>query len=307
MEEKIGKELAWTWHEIFQQCAAVLNYKLFELDGHGVSVAKLITGVVLLVVGYWLSGRAAKEVDRRVLGKLSLEESLRYTFQRLIFYMFFAVVTLFTLRTLNVPITIFTVVGGALAVGIGFGSQNLVNNFISGILVMVERPIRIGDAIDIDGVSGSVINIGIRSTTIRTAANAAVIIPNTSLIEKNLTNWSYSHAVTDIVKVGVAYATDTNQFKKVCLEALQSVEGVIVDNAAVNFVDFGDNALLFEIAYEVSTHNVGVRGRIRSDIRYKLNDLCKQNEISMPFPQRELHIVDAGRGMFQSRTDARPN
>jgi small-conductance mechanosensitive channel len=301
------EEGEWAWHEILNQIAAVLNYKLFDLDGSAVSVAKLITGMVLLIAGYWLSGRAAREVDRRLLGRLSIDESLRYTFQRLIFYFFLCFVTLFTLRTLNVPITIFTVIGGALAVGIGFGSQNLVNNFISGVLVMVERPIRIGDFIEVDGVSGTVINIGIRSTTIRTVANAAVIIPNTSFIENNLTNWSYSHSVLDSVRLGVAYGTDTGLVKKISLQALEGVDGVInIPQTAVNFVDFGDNALVFDIVYDVTTTHLTTRGRIRSDIRYRLNELCKQQKIPIPFPQRDIHIVDAPAGLFQSRSDARP-
>ncbi len=296
-----------TWHDIINQASSVMNYKLFELDGHGVSVAKLITGVVLMIVGYILSGKAAQAVDRRLLGKLNLEESLRYTFQRLIFYIFFCVASLFTLRTLNVPITIFTVVGGALAVGIGFGSQNLVNNFISGILVMVERPIRVGDFIEIDGVAGSVVNIGIRSTTVQTPNNAAVIIPNTSLIEKNLTNWSFSHTVTDAVRIGVGYGTNTETLKQLCFQVLEQVPDVSAPQEAVLiFFDFGDNALIFDLTYNIASSHYPRRGRIRSDIRYKLNDLLIKNQISVPFPQRDIHIVDAPAGLFQSRADVRP-
>jgi small-conductance mechanosensitive channel len=308
MEQEISKDIQWTWHEIFAQLASVLNYKLFELDGNGVSVAKLITGVALLVVGYWFAGRAAREVDRRLLGRLQMDSGLRYTFQRLIFYFFLFIVTLFTLRTLNVPITIFTVVGGALAVGIGFGSQNLVNNFISGILVMVERPIRIGDFVEIDGVLGTVVNIGIRSTTIRTVANAAVIVPNTSFIEKNLTNWSYSSSVTDTIRIGVGYGSDLELLKKICLEAVDTVEGVASPaQVVVNFVDFGDNALLFDLFFDVQSSYLTSRGRIRSAIRYRLNDLFVQHKVSIPFPQRDIHIVDAPPGLLQSRNDARSN
>lgn len=295
-------------HDIVAQFAAVLNYKLFEIDGNGVSVAKLITGLVLLIVGYWLAGRATKELDRRLLGRMQIDEGLRYTFQRLIFYFLLAIVTLFTLRTLNVPITIFTVIGGALAVGIGFGSQNLVNNFISGILVMVERPVRIGDFIEVDGVSGTVINIGIRATTIRTNSNAAVILNNTSLIEKNLMNWSYSHAIQDVIRIGVAYGSDTAVIKKICLDSVQDVDGVVNPaHAVVNLADFGDNALLFDLFFDVSASHLTQRGRVRSDIRYKLNDLCKQHGIAMPFPQRDVHIVDAPPGLLQSRNHARPD
>jgi len=288
--------------DFLQQITNILNYKLFELDGSPVSVAKLITGLVLLIVGYYLAGRASKEVDRRLLGRLAIDESLRYTFQRLIFYFFLCVVTLFTLRTLNVPITIFTVIGGALAVGIGFGSQNLVNNFISGVLVMVERPVRIGDFVEVDGVTGHVVNIGIRSTTVKTLANAAVIVNNTSLIEKNLTNWSYSHSITDTVRVGVAYGTDLKALKQICYEALEQVKDVQNPReSTILFIDFGDNALIFDLAYNIPSGQVGVRGRIRSDIRYQLNEQFLKHKVSVPFPQRDIHIVDAPPGLIQSR------
>lgn len=306
--EKVAEKVAErTWNDVIHQAGFVLNYQLFELDGHGVSVGKLITGIFLMVVGYMASNRAAKEVDRRVLGKLHMDQSLRYTFQKLIFYLFFCLVSLFTLRTLNVPITIFTVIGGALAVGIGFGSQNLVNNFISGVLVMVERPIRVGDFIEIDGVLGTVNSIGIRSTMVKTPQDAAVIIPNTSFIEKNLTNWSFSHTVSDMVRIGVAYGTDINLLKQSVFQAVEQVKEV--QNAkehTLTFVDFGDNALIFDIGYSISSSFSPYRGRIRSDIRYRLNELFEKNKISVPYPQRDIRIVDAPVNLLQSRADVRP-
>lgn len=280
------------WHDIVSQVTAVLDYKLFELDGHGVSVAKLITGFALLFVGYIISGRAAKAVDDRLLVRLPhLDVSLRYTFRRLIFYFFFFITTLFTLRALNVPITIFTVVGGALAVGIGFGSQNLVNNFISGILVMVERPIRVGDFVEVDGVSGNVQNIGIRSTAVLTGTNAIVTIPNTAFIEKNLTNWTQNASVNAKVVIGVGYDSDPLLVKKVLLQSLEGVDGVLSHPpAAVNFLDFGDNALLFDVVFNIPSAMYGVRKRIESDIRFNLNDLLVKNKISVPYPQRDIHL-----------------
>lgn len=292
-----------TWQDVVLQVRAVLDYQLFELDGHGVSVAKLLTGIVLLFVGYAVSARAAREVDRRVLGRLNLDQSLRYTFRRLIFYLFFFIATMFTLRTLNVPITIFTVVGGALAVGIGFGSQNLVNNFISGILVMVERPIRVGDFIDVDGVSGEVISIGIRSTQVLTLANAVVIVPNTAFIEKYLTNWTLTPTVGLKVAVGVAYGTDLDLLKRVCFQALEGVAGILATpEPTFAFVDFGDNALLFEIFFEIGSENYASRRAIQSQVRFKLNDLFVKNQISIPFPQRDVHLVDVPASLLQSRT-----
>ncbi len=280
-----------TWGEFLRQIAAMLDYKLFELDGNAVSVAKLLTGIVLLILGYWLSGRAAREVDDRVLGRLNLEASLRYTFRRFIFYVLLFITTMFTLRSLNVPITIFTVIGGALAVGIVFVSQNLVNNFISGILVMVERPIRVGDFVEVDGVSGHVVSIGIRSTSVLTVTNASVIVPNTSFIEKNLINWTRNSTVGTKVTIGVGYTSNPEIVRKVLLESVAGIEGVLTHpQPSVIFADFGDNALIFDLLYNISANSFPLRRGIESQIRFNLHNLLAQNGISVPFPQRDVHL-----------------
>lgn len=280
-----------TWREILRIVFEVLNYQLFELDGHGISLGKLITGVMMLVVGYMISRRGATEVDNRLLGRMSLEESLRYTLRRFIFYFFLCLSTLFTLHTLNVPVTIFTVLGGALAVGIGFGSQNLVNNFISGILVMMERPIRVSDFIEIEGVSGQVENIGIRSTVVRTGLNAVTVIPNTTFIEKNLTNWTMSGSIAGSVRVGVAYDTDVKLLRELVMKALAEVPLVANDPAPdLVFSDFGDSALIFDILYYIGASDFPSRRSIGSSIRFRLLELFTMHKIEVPFPQHDLHI-----------------
>lgn len=287
MNEKVVIE--YTWKEILSITYQVLNYQLFELDGHGVSLGKLICGIILLIIGYWLSRRGANAVDSRVLVRMNVDEYLRFVLRRFIFYFFLIISTLFTLHTLNVPVTIFAVLGGALAVGIGFGSQNLVNNFISGLLVMMERPIRIGDFIEVDGMSGFVENIGIRSTTIRTGTNALMTIPNTVFIEKNLTNWTKSERLQCSIKIGVAYGTSPAKLTEILLSSVADNPRVMREPAPqVNFLDFGDSALMFELQFWVSALSFTSRRSIESQIRLKLNELFIQHKIDIPFPQREI-------------------
>ncbi len=284
-----------TWKETLKLVYQVLSYQLFELDGHGVSLGKLMSGIVLLTLGYMISKRGAKEVDKRILTRMSVDESLRYTLRKFIFYFFLCLSTLFTLHTLNVPVTIFTVLGGALAVGIGFGSQNLVNNFISGILVMMERPIRVGDYIELEGIGGQVVSIGIRSTIVRTSLNAVTMIPNTTFIEKNLTNWTMSGTIYCTIRIGVAYGTDTKRLSSLCIELLGGMDLVVKFPAPeLAFIDFGDSALLFDLGFHIESSSFPIRRGILSDIRYKLNDLFNQNKIEIPFPQRDLRIRDGG-------------
>lgn len=291
--EKLWAQM--TWSEVIRWIFHILSYPLFELDGHAVSLGKLTSGLVMLVFAYIFSKRASREVDQRLLVRLSIEDSLRYSLKKFNFYLFMAFSTLFILHTLNVPITIFTVVGGALAVGIGFGSQNLVNNFISGVLVMLERPMRVHDFVEIDGVAGQIEAIGIRSTVVRTGQNAFTVMPNTTFIEKNLTNWSRSGSFAAAVRIGVAYGTDTKLMETVALTAAQSVPGVLSEPApTLVFIDFGDNALIFDVAYSVSSEDFPRRREIASKIRFALNDLMLRHKIEVPYPQRDLRLRSEG-------------
>jgi small-conductance mechanosensitive channel len=279
--QKEGEHIAsMGWHEILNSIVDVLSYHLFDIDGSPVSLAKLLTGIFLLVIGYMLSTRLTNAFDRRFLSRLSLEESLRYTFRRLFFYVLLFFVTVFTLRTLNVPITIFTVIGGALAVGIGFGSQNLVNNFISGVLVMVERPIRVGDFIEVTGVSGTVQTIGIRSTEIRTPSNVVTIVPNTFLIQNNLSNWSMSPTLNLSYRYPVFYSADLRHVARLCVIAAESVPEVLKSPAPYMVVaGYADSGLTVDIYYSISSYQIEQRARIESDMRIKLNELFYENKV----------------------------
>ncbi len=278
-----------TWRDFVSQVHFVMSYKLFEIDGNGISLWKLFSGIMLLAVGYLVSRKASREFEKRVLVHMPIEESLRYTFRQLIFYFLLFITTLFTLRALNVPITIFTVLGGALAVGIGFGSQNLVNNFISGLLVMAERPMRVGDFIEVEGVSGQVENIGIRSTTIRTLQNVMITIPNTIFIEKNLTNWTMSGRIPSIVRLGVAYDTDIGKFHDVCMRSIRSVsEFLPVPEPAIVFIDFGDSALIYDLVLSLSSNDFPNRKIIESNLRFKLLEEFRGAGIQIPYPIRDV-------------------
>lgn len=285
----------------------VLNFELLNVDGISLSLGKLLLGVTLLILSYVIARKLARVIDRRVLSHLNVDSSLRYNLQRFIFYVFLVINSLFVLHILNVPITIFTVIGGALAVGIGFGSQNLVNNFISGILVMIERPMRVGDHIEIDGLNGVVESIGIRSTRMRSLANAVVMIPNTVFIEKNLVNWTSSGSLMCKISLGVSYDTDVQRLKALCIERVGRMSAVLKSPAPdLLFTDFGDSALLFDLVFYVPSGVFVSRRGIESEIRYALEALFRENKINIPFPQRDISLrlagnVDLGSMLRQSQ------
>lgn len=278
--------------EVLRGISVVWTYELFSLDGQPMSVGKIITGIILLVLGYRFSRRASEAIDNRFINRLDVDLSTRYTLRRVLFFFLFAVVTLSILRALHFPITVFTVIGGALAIGFGFGSQNLVSNFISGVIMMVERPVRVGDFIEVDGNKGTVEIIGIRATHLLTAENREVIIPNSFFLEKAVTNWTLGD---DIIRydlnVGVAYGSDLNLVRQVLLSCCQENPFILKhQEPKVLLVDFGDNAIIFRVLFFSRHGGEKVPVEVSSELRFSIDAAFRKHKISMPFPQRDVHL-----------------
>ena len=192
---------------------------------------------------------------------------------------------------LHVPITVFSFLGGALAIGAGFGSQNIVNNFISGLILMVERPIRVGDVIQLDGNTGTVTQIGARSTKIATGVNHEIIVPNSKLLETSVVNWTLSDDLVGcVVKVGVAYGSPTREVERLLKYAAQKHPDVLREPApAVVFADFGADALMFELRFWLNLRQTS-KGEVESELRYAIDELFANRGIVMAYPQRDVHL-----------------
>lgn len=199
---------------------------------------------------------------------------------------------IFALSLANIPLTVFTVLGGALAIGVGFGSQNIVKNFISGIIIMFDRPMKVGDFVEIQGVFGEVQNIGFRATRILSFGNKHLIYPNSAFLENDFINWTLlDRQVRFHVGVGVAYGSDTKKVTELLTEAAQSHSRVLKNPAPrVLFQEFGDNSLVFEVYFSVRIQELADRKYIESEIRYKVDQLFRENNVVIAFPQRDLHI-----------------
>jgi small-conductance mechanosensitive channel len=178
----------------------------------------------------------------------------------------------------------------ALAVGVGFGSQNLCNNFISGLILLAEQPIREGDSIQIDAFSGTVTKIGPRSTRITTGDNHEVIVPNSTFLQTNVVNRTLTDdRIRGRIKVGVAYGSPTRVVDRVLLQAAEEHEDVLdTPEPSVTFADFGDNALQFELSFWVDCRSA--KGPTESDIRYRIDELFRQEGVVMAYPQRDVHL-----------------
>lgn len=199
------------------------------------------------------------------------------------------------LDMLNIPLAAFTFISGAVAIGVGFGAQNIINNFISGWILMWERPIRIGDFLEIGDLRGVVESINTRSTRIRRVDGVHILLPNSHLLENMLVNWTLVDKLTRCkVRVGVAYGSPVKQVVARITQAAQEHPAVLNDPAPlVIFEDFGDNALIFDLAVWIHASAERDLYMVRSDLRFRIEELFTENDLVIAFPQRDVHIDGA--------------
>lgn len=272
------------------------NYEILVIDQSPLTPGKIFFAALLLIGGYLASRWITKRLSERWLSRLRLESGVQAAVQSISFYLLLTFFVLLALKIVHIPLTIFTLVGGALAIGIGFGSQNVMNNFISGLIMLVERPLRVADIVEFQGVRGTIRRIGARSTVLVTPENLEVIVPNSSLLENNVINWTLANnLVRRTVKVGVAYGSPTRQVSELLLKAAES-HGKILEQPApeVFFSDFGDSALNFELRIWVQINAYTDAIRVESDLRHMIDQSFKAAGIVIAFPQRDLHLDTPG-------------
>jgi potassium efflux system protein len=257
----------------------------------GVTVGKIVMAVSILVVGFLLARLCSRSIERLVVRRFALEPNQASLIRRWAMVAFGIVLILFSLVSVKIPLTVFAFAGGALAIGVGFGTQNLLKNFISGIIILFERPFRIGDVLAIGGSCGKVVAIGIRSSVLQLWDSTETLIPNSALLENNVTNWTYSDTkVRFSLRVGVAYGSDTRRVAQLLSEVAERHGLVQKEPAAqVLFQDFADSSLVFELRFwvDVLKHN---SAQISSDLRHMIVVAFADQRISISFPQRDLHL-----------------
>ena len=285
-----------TWEErlsaFWATVVGVWNYEITTIQDNPITVRKIVIGIILLIIGVLLSRVFTSLLGRRFLPRFGLNEGAAAAIQSLLFYVLVLTVTMLSLRIVNVPLTAFTILGGALAIGIGFGSQNIMNNFISGLILLAERPIRVGDLIEIEELIGVVDRIGPRSTRVRSPENMDIIVPNSSFLEKNVVNWTLTDDKyrTHII-VGVIYGSPTREVTRLIQKALDEHGKVLPKpEPIVLFSDFGDSALVFEAHFWVRMRRMMDRRIVESDIRYMIDALFREAGLVIAFPQRDVHL-----------------
>lgn len=277
------------WGEVVRD---VWEVELFKAGNTGVHLNQLIIALLLCLVGVWLARRVSNLMHRRLRHMRHVDPNVAAALQKLSFYGLSTVVVLIALPIAGVPITIFTVLGGAIAIGIGFGAQNLFNNLISGLIIMSERPIRLGDIVEVGDHHGRIEEIGNRCTRVRRFDGIDVLVPNSSFLQEPVVNWTLKD--TDLrgsVSVGVAYGSPVSTVRDLILKAAKD-HGKIhpSPNPEVLFTEFGDNTLNFVVYFWCTvTRPLDLR-RIESDLRYKIDHLFHDAGITIAFPQRDVHL-----------------
>lgn len=284
----IGQKASRIWDEIQN----IWNFEIWVIDNRPVTVRKLIVSFFILIIGILIAKYSVRILTKRLLSFARLKETTAAAFQKMFLFLAYLLVFLFVLRMVNIPLAAFAFLGGAIAIGVGFGAQNLINNFISGFIIMGERPINIGDLIEVEGILGQVEDVGARSTRVRTGENIHILVPNSSFLEKSITNWTLSDKkIRTHVTVGVVYGSPVENVKKLLLEATKGIENVLPEPGPfVLFSDFGDNALIFDVYFWISIRQIIERRKIESRVRFRIDALFREGGLVIAFPQRDVHL-----------------
>ena len=266
----------------------IVNFTLFEISGSALTLRHLAMFVMALLVTRFLSAVVKRLLEKYLLTRV--EPAPRYVIIRCGQYLVWFVGIVVALELLNVNLTAFTVVAGSLGIGIGFGLQNVVNNFVSGVVLLVEQPVRFQDRISVENVEGQVKSINFRSTSILTNDNISIIVPNSQLINATVVNWSLGDPRIRIhVPVGVAYGSDVELVTNALLEVARAERGVLEHpEPEVRFLEFGDSSLNFELL--VWSDEPPNSHRLKSQINYRIDAAFRTKGIEIPFPQQDLHV-----------------
>ncbi len=261
----------------------------FSLGSLTFSMGNLLLFIFIIYATYNIAKFVKVILEREILARRNLKRGLAASVSLSIRIIIVIFGTVLALSFSGLDLGKIGIIAGALSVGIGFGLQNVVNNFISGLILIYEKPVQEGDTVQVDTLMGRVSNIGIRSSTLSTYDGAEVVVPNSNLISNQLINWTLSDNKKRVeVKVGTAYGSNPNQIIELLLKAALSHEKVITDPAPVPlFVGFGANSLDFRLLFWVHFED-GLK--TQSDVAIKIYDLLKENKIEIPFPQLDLHI-----------------
>ncbi|MDL4841002.1 mechanosensitive ion channel [Aquibacillus sp. LR5S19] len=271
-----------------------MRKKFASIGNVEITVFLIIIAVLIISFANRTSKVITKYLLPRVYDRYQLDRGVQFTFNRMFHYSIMAIAFIVSISTVGIDLSALTVFAGVVGVGIGFGLQNIASNFISGIILLFERPIKVGDRVIVDDIIGDIERINMRATVIRSINNEHIIVPNSYFLEEHVVNRSYSDPKMRLtIPIGVAYGTDVEKVRLMLLqvasdEAKESETMILDPEPFVNFVGFGESSLDFELFVWISNPNAVLT--TQSNINFRIYRILADHQIEIPFPQRDLHI-----------------
>src|ERR1700719_5333127 len=271
------------------------------------SLVQIFLLVALLIAVFWFSSGTKRFLFNRLLAQSGLDRSLQYAIAQVVSNVVLVVGIFIVLENTGIHLAALTVFAGAVGVGVGFGLQNIASNFISGLVILAERPITIGDRVEVAGVTGQVQQIRARSTVILTNDNITMIVPNTKFIDSPVTNWTYGDPrVRFRIPVGIAYGSDVNKVRDALIAAACEHPAALKDPAPNAYIDrFGDSSIDFELIVWSQEMSYKPR-RFKSDLNYLIEKHLREAGIEIPNPQRDVRIRSGVLKVQNVEAEARP-
>lgn len=268
-----------------------LTEPLFTLGAASFSIATVLKLTFFIVLFVMLAGALRRVLSRRLLPRMNIERGLAYALSNIVFYALVTLGLFISLEATGVDLSSITVLFGALGVGVGFGLQTIASNFVSGLILLLERPIQVGDHIEMGNLHGTVTRIRMRATEVLTNDNIAVIVPNNELTGQQVINWSRGGDTMRVrIPIGVAYGSDVERVVKALMEAADNTKEMLKQPAPhVRLTGFGDSSINFELL-GWTRELLHRRGLFISGVNYAIHDALKKYDIQIPFPQRDLHL-----------------
>tara|TARA_R110000744_G_scaffold304543_3_gene413058 strand:- start:14616 stop:15503 length:888 start_codon:yes stop_codon:yes gene_type:complete len=293
-----------TIEQAIAQIKAVLSYNVMTVSDQLVTLGDILFIPLLIGIGLLLSKWLIRLISNRLRNKKT-DPNVIHLVERILFVIAITVIIISILDFINVPIAAFAFLSGAVAIGFGFGAQNIINNFISGWILMWERPIRIGDFLEVEDTKGLVEEINTRSTRIKRVDGVHLLIPNSKLLENTVVNWTLVDPfVRCSVTVGVAYGSPARKVAELIMQATTEQTEVLKEpKPVVTFDDFGDNALMFQVTFWISSQAESGLRISKSNVRFRLEELFEQSDIVVAYPQRDIHI-DGSLKLIKSEVQA---
>ncbi|MBS4036442.1 MAG: mechanosensitive ion channel family protein [Ignavibacterium sp.] len=268
-----------------------INKPFFTLGNFELTLWSVFYLLVLLFLLFYVTAKLRKWLVYQVLAKSNIELGVRIAVGTILRYVVVLIGLFIILQTFGIDLSSVTILAGALGVGIGFGLQNVTNNFVSGLIILFERPIKVGDRIEVADITGDVTKISMRATTITTNDNISIIVPNSEFISSTVINWS--HTDRDIrlnIPVGVSYNEDPEKVKNVLLEVVDANQGVLQNpKPDVLFDEYDDSSINFSLRVWTSEY-INRPGVLKSQLYYEIFKRFRKEGIEIPFPQRDIHI-----------------